>query len=106
MLRALRLRLRHFRKIMSGCPWDCDLTEAALSRNSDWEAVLMPQGERAGLMAGENVAKDESIDLGQLLDFGPWTLRQKGIAALTALAVIFDGMDIQLMGFAIPAMAK
>jgi AAHS family 4-hydroxybenzoate transporter-like MFS transporter len=46
------------------------------------------------------------IDLSQLLDFGQWSALQKAIALLSALAIVFDGMDIQMMGFAIPAMAK
>jgi AAHS family 4-hydroxybenzoate transporter-like MFS transporter len=53
-------------------------------------------------------ASDESslMDIGQLLDFGEWSALQKAIVFLSALAIVFDGMDIQMMGFAIPAMAK
>jgi AAHS family 4-hydroxybenzoate transporter-like MFS transporter len=45
-------------------------------------------------------------DLGALLDSGPWTRYQKGIVALAASAVVFDGLDIQIVGFAIPPIAK
>jgi len=53
-------------------------------------------------------ASDESglMDISQLLDFGQWSALQKAIVFLSALAIVFDGMDIQMMGFAIPAMAK
>ncbi len=47
-----------------------------------------------------------TVDIGRLLDFGEWSGLQKAIVALAALAIIFDGMDIQMMGFAIPAIAK
>jgi len=45
-------------------------------------------------------------NLGSLLDSGPWTFYQKRVVALTAAAVIFDGLDIQIVGFAIPSIAK
>ena len=48
----------------------------------------------------------QTTDIDSLLDFGPWGTMQKAIVALAALAIIFDGMDIQMMGFAIPAIAK
>jgi AAHS family 4-hydroxybenzoate transporter-like MFS transporter len=52
-----------------------------------------------------NHAQTQTFDLGALLDNGRWTLYQKLIVALTACAVIFDGLDIQIVGFAIPAIA-
>ncbi len=53
-----------------------------------------------------NTPPTAPTDLGALLDYGPWTLRQKLIVFLVAMTVVFDGMDIQMMGFAIPAIAK
>lgn len=44
------------------------------------------------------------VDVGRLIDEGPWTAYQKGLVALTALAIVFDGADIQLAGLAVPAM--
>ena len=44
-----------------------------------------------------------SVDIGALLDEGPWTPYQKLLTLVAALAVIFDGFDIQILGFAIPA---
>jgi AAHS family 4-hydroxybenzoate transporter-like MFS transporter len=46
------------------------------------------------------------IEVGSLLENAPWRALQKAVILLSALAIIFDGMDIQLMGFAIPSMAK
>lgn len=47
-----------------------------------------------------------AIDAGALLDGGAWSRYQKLLTALAALAVIFDGLDIQILGFAIPALAR
>lgn len=47
----------------------------------------------------------QTLHLAEALDTGPWTGYQKFIVALTACAVIFDGLDIQVMGFAVPAIA-
>jgi AAHS family 4-hydroxybenzoate transporter-like MFS transporter len=45
------------------------------------------------------------LDLEHLLDYGPWTGRQKLIILLAAMTIVLDGMDIQMMGFAIPSIA-
>ena len=47
-----------------------------------------------------------AIDAGELLDRGSWTGYQKLLTALAALAVIFDGFDIQILGFAIPSLMR
>jgi AAHS family 4-hydroxybenzoate transporter-like MFS transporter len=44
------------------------------------------------------------IDVAGLVDRAPWTFYQKSLTALAALAVIFDGFDIQILGFAIPSL--
>jgi MFS transporter, AAHS family, 4-hydroxybenzoate transporter len=49
---------------------------------------------------------NSAIDVGELLDRGSWTLYQKSLTALAALAVIFDGFDIQILGFAIPSLMR
>jgi MFS transporter, AAHS family, 4-hydroxybenzoate transporter len=46
------------------------------------------------------------IDVGTLLDSGSWTAYQKALTLLAALAVIFDGFDIQILGFAIPSIMR
>ena len=47
-----------------------------------------------------------AVDVGALLDGSPWTGYQKVLTALAALAVIFDGFDIQILAFAIPSLIK
>ena len=47
-----------------------------------------------------------AIDAGALLDGSSWTTYQKLLTALAALAVIFDGFDIQILGFAIPSLIR
>ena len=46
---------------------------------------------------------ESPINVGRLLDDGRWAGYQQRLVALTALAVIFDGADNQLLGTAIPA---
>jgi AAHS family 4-hydroxybenzoate transporter-like MFS transporter len=46
------------------------------------------------------------IDVGHLLDHGPFSPMQKQIVVLAAVSVIFDGLGSQLIGFAIPRMAS
>ena len=46
------------------------------------------------------------INVGRLLDDGRWTGYQQRLVALTAIAIIFDGADNQLLGTAIPAIMR
>lgn len=46
------------------------------------------------------------VDIGHLLERGSWTPYQKALTFLAALAVIFDGFDIQILGFAIPSIMR
>ena len=47
-----------------------------------------------------------AIDVGQLLDEGPFTAFQKIVVLLAALSIVMDGFDGQLIGFAIPVIIK
>ena len=47
-----------------------------------------------------------TVDVGRLLDEGNWSRYQKVVVSLTALAIIFDGVDNQLLGLAIPSMMR
>ena len=47
-----------------------------------------------------------TVDVAELLDNSSWSPYQKFLTALIALAVIFDGFDIQILGFAIPSLIK
>jgi MFS transporter, AAHS family, 4-hydroxybenzoate transporter len=45
-----------------------------------------------------------TADVGRLLDNGAWNGYQKSVVALVALALLFDGLDSQVLGLAIPAL--
>jgi MFS transporter, AAHS family, 4-hydroxybenzoate transporter len=48
----------------------------------------------------------KTIDVGSLLDEGQWSSYQKLLVFVTALTIILDGLDNQLMGAAIPALTR
>jgi AAHS family 4-hydroxybenzoate transporter-like MFS transporter len=45
-------------------------------------------------------------DIGAILEHGPWSSYSKLVLALTAFAIILDGFDNQVIGFAMPAILK
>ena len=47
---------------------------------------------------------NETINLARRLDESSWSIYQKWVTALAAVALIFDGFDIQILGFAIPSL--
>jgi AAHS family 4-hydroxybenzoate transporter-like MFS transporter len=47
-----------------------------------------------------------AVDVGHLLDEGPYTAFQKTVVLLAALSIVMDGFDGQLIGFAIPLLIK
>jgi AAHS family 4-hydroxybenzoate transporter-like MFS transporter len=46
---------------------------------------------------------DRHVDVARVLDGGRWLPYQQWLVCLTALAIIFDGFDNQLLGIALPA---
>jgi AAHS family 4-hydroxybenzoate transporter-like MFS transporter len=46
------------------------------------------------------------VNAGNVLDEGNWTTYQKLLVAGTALTIILDGIDNQLLGNAIPSLMK
>jgi AAHS family 4-hydroxybenzoate transporter-like MFS transporter len=46
------------------------------------------------------------IEIGELLDHGPWPRFAKLVTLLFAIAIIFDGFDISIVGFAIPSIVQ
>jgi MFS transporter, AAHS family, 4-hydroxybenzoate transporter len=48
----------------------------------------------------------KTVDLGQLLDAAPWSGYQKYVVSLVAAALLFDGLDGQVLGLAIPALIE
>src|SRR6185295_19719247 len=49
---------------------------------------------------------ETTVDVGKLLDDGGWSAYQKLLVGCIALTIIFDGLDNQLLGAAVPAMMK
>src|SRR6266542_98820 len=45
-------------------------------------------------------------DIGTMLDEGPWSRYQKLLVLGTALTIILDGLDNQLLGAAVPALMR
>jgi len=59
------------------------------------------------MTAGANAQPARAtIDIGRLIDDGGWRSAQTVIVALTALTIVFDGIDNQLLGIAIPTMMR
>jgi AAHS family 4-hydroxybenzoate transporter-like MFS transporter len=48
----------------------------------------------------------QTVDVAALLDGNSWSTYQKLLTVLAAIAVIFDGFDIQILGFAIPSLIR
>src|SRR5512132_4207244 len=49
---------------------------------------------------------DATVDVAAVLDEGRWSRYQKLLVASAALTIIFDGLDNQLLGAAIPALMR
>jgi AAHS family 4-hydroxybenzoate transporter-like MFS transporter len=47
-----------------------------------------------------------SVDIGRVLDEGPFTSMQKMVVLLASLSIVLDGFDGQLIGYAIPDLIK
>ena len=48
----------------------------------------------------------KTIDVGALLDEGQWSFYQRLLVLATALAIVLDGLDNQLLGAAVPALMR
>lgn len=48
----------------------------------------------------------QSVDIGRVLDDGPFTTMQKMVVLLASLSIVLDGFDGQLIGYAIPDIIK
>jgi hypothetical protein len=46
-----------------------------------------------------------TVDVGAILDEGQWSRYQKFLVFVTALAIVLDGLDNQVLGSAIPALS-
>jgi len=63
-----------------------------------------PPGDYSARPASEPA--QTTVDIGSVLDDGPYTVVQKVVVFLAALSIIVDGFDSQLIGFAIPVLIK
>ncbi len=54
----------------------------------------------------EQALSRPAIDIGHLMDQAPWSLLAKAYVFLAALAVLLDGFDNQVLGFALPAIIR
>jgi AAHS family 4-hydroxybenzoate transporter-like MFS transporter len=54
----------------------------------------------------QDTTATSAVDVGSLLDFGRWAAWQKLVTLLAAMAVLFDGFDIQILGVAIPSIMR
>jgi AAHS family 4-hydroxybenzoate transporter-like MFS transporter len=52
------------------------------------------------------ISASAQVDIGRALDDGPFTTMQKLVVFLAAMAIVADGFDGQLIGFAIPSIIK
>ena len=60
-------------------------------------------------MAGDTIATargEARVDVGSILDRGNWTAYQQWLVFLTALTIVFDGFDNQLLGVALPTIMR
>src|SRR6185436_5441217 len=48
----------------------------------------------------------KTVDVGSLLDEGQWSGYQKLLVVATALTIVLDGLDNQVLGAAVPAMMR
>ena len=55
-------------------------------------------------MQTNDVDVKQTVNVTTLLDQSPWSAYQKLVTALAALATMFDGFDIQILGFTIPSL--
>lgn len=57
-------------------------------------------------LAAAPVGNAPSVDIGRTLDEGPFTTMQKVVVFMAAMAIVADGFDGQMIGFAIPSIIK
>jgi len=55
---------------------------------------------------GTTATASAPVDIGRVLDDGPYTTMQKIVVFMAAMAIVTDGFDGQLIGFAIPSIIK
>ena len=56
--------------------------------------------------APSGASPDTVLDVGNLIDQASWSLPAKAYVLLAAIAVLLDGFDNQVLGFALPAIIR
>src|SRR4029453_2166811 len=59
-----------------------------------------------GILAAVTSLSQTPIDVDRVLNEGRWTGYQRWLVFLTALTIIFDGFDNQLLGVALPTIMR
>lgn len=57
-------------------------------------------------MNAEGVGRSNCLDIGEVINNAPWGRYQRWVVFLTALTVVFDGIDNQLLGIVIPTLMR
>jgi AAHS family 4-hydroxybenzoate transporter-like MFS transporter len=81
-----------------------DLILTAHTPNTSWLEVDRLK-VRDKDMQHVQTASTLTIDIGTLLDNSPFTFVQKWVVALAAASIIFDGVGVSIIGYAIPKIA-
>ena len=83
----------------------CDTLHAWRASRSAWLDVYIRRTIiRFSLVS--TASSGSTVDVGRLLDEGPWTGFQQWLVGLTALTIIFDGADNQLLGASLPMIMR
>ncbi len=78
---------------------------ASQPARKSWPAPVIDETKDRRL-PNMTVAAPAAIDVGGILDDGRWGAYQRWLIFFTALTIIFDGIDNQLLGIAIPSMMR
>ncbi len=70
------------------------------------EAEPAPSQTPANRAHAASATSEVVLDVGNLIDQASWSLRAKAYVLLAALAVLLDGFDNQVLGFALPAIIR
>ena len=69
---------------------------------------LLDGGQAEAVIAGSaaNPSPGRLVDLGPVLDEGPWTAFQKRVLVIVWMVVVLDGIDTQTLTLALPAITR
>src|SRR5246127_4955043 len=82
------------------------VSEAASVASRERIRTFIRRGRRNVTTQALETTQQPVIDIGLLAAEGFWSTSRKQVLLLCALAIILDGLDNQILGFAIPSMIK